>query len=234
MASIQLEGQQAKVGNEIAVADQNTTSPTPNTTLYFQAVGLVRGQYFPSTETFNKGVLLLDDGVMAPTNLLSKAAYLLQGNSELLGESQIWIVYPRTRIQNPPYLNFAARALRLPEADEDLEAIDRNIDYFTIRGIVTYIDRAADKFVVRIYRNAPKGEPPAFLELEKDEPQQILTIKGVLPESAYGQFWELHVHRIADQLFLKQATFIAQVFKPKKSKKPTTKQRHKKGKGKVN
>jgi hypothetical protein len=54
-------------------ASSSVTLPEPE--LFFQAVGLVRGQYLPSAGTPGQGILLLNDGLMTPTNLLASAAY---------------------------------------------------------------------------------------------------------------------------------------------------------------
>lgn len=203
----------------------NCTAPIqPDTGLYYQAVGFVRGQYLPSQDSFSQGILVTEDGLMAPANLLGAASFLLGKHEELLQGSHIWIVYPRTRLQ-PPYLHFAVRAIRQPPTREELEAAYKSIDYFTVRGLVTYIDNEAGKFVVRVYRNV---KPSNILERPKNDQPFLLTLVGIMPKEAYGQFWELRVHREADQLVLKEATFVAQVFKPKKE--TSKKRQSKKGK----
>lgn len=189
----------------------NTTPIQIDPRLYYQAVGLVRGQYLPGKDSFSQGIFVTEDGFMAPANLLGAATSLLEKHEELLQGSHIWIVYPRTKLQ-PPHLHFALRAIRQPPLGKDLEIVHNNIDLFTVRGIVTYIDSKADKFVVRVYRNVKPSDVP---EQAKDDQLFLLTLVGTMPKEAYGQFWELQVHRQADRLILKEAKFIAQVFKPK-------------------
>ncbi|HEY9849153.1 MAG TPA: hypothetical protein V6D28_06825 [Leptolyngbyaceae cyanobacterium] len=88
----------AKPSGEPSMA--NCTTPIqPDTELYYQAVGLVRGQYLPSQGSFSQGILLTEDGLMAPANLLGTATSLLEKHEELLQEPHIWIVYPRTKRQ---------------------------------------------------------------------------------------------------------------------------------------
>ena len=276
--------------------------------LYYQAVGFVRGQYLPSKDSFSQGILITEDGLMAPTNLLGAASFSLSKHKELLQESQIWIVYPRTKLQ-PPHLHFAVRAIRIPLPDEDLEAVYKTINCFKIRGLVTYINSEAGKFVVRVYRNVKPSEalenskddkpsealenskddkpsealsslddkssealenskddkpsealsslddkPSEALENSKDDKRSktlenskndkrsktlenskndkpiLLTLVGVMPKDAYGQFWELRVHREADQLVLTEGKFLAQVFKPKKKASKKRKGKKKKTK----
>ncbi|MFB2920638.1 hypothetical protein [Aerosakkonema funiforme] len=203
----------------------NCTTPIqPDTELYYQAVGLVRGQYLPSQGSFSQGILLTEDGLMAPANLLGAATSLLERHEELLQQPHIWIVYPRTKLQ-PPHLQFALRAIRQPPAPEELEVVHQNIDYFTVRGLVTYIDDKAGNFVVRVYRNVKSSDITEHTK-DKDDQLFLLTLVGIMPKDAYGQFWELRVHRQADRLILKDAKFIAQVFQPKK--KPSKKRQTKK------
>lgn len=225
--------------NEISQQDQNeSTHDTSNSTapsepqLFFQAVGLVRGQYLPSTEKLGSGILLLDDGVIAPTNLLASAVYTVKKHPNLLESPQVWIVYPRVQVKNPPFLNFAIRGARLPLEGEDAEVINQSVDDFSIRGIVTYTNRKAGNFVVKVYRNFM---PWKEQEGTKYKPH-IFTITGVLPSESLpcGQFWDLKVKRVADQLVLEDATFITQVFEPKKPKKGRSKRQGQKRKAKRN
>ena len=212
---------------------RNNTIPIvlPEVPLFFQAVGLVRGQYLPSAETKEKGILLLDDGVMAPTNLLASAAYTLDKNSQLLDSPQVWIVYPRVKLQ-PPFLHFAIRGVRNPLQGEDSDIINQSVDDFTIRGIVSQENSKAGKFVVKVYRNfMPWNEQEGI----KYKPY-IFPINGVLPSKSptYGQFWNLKVRRSFDQLVFVDGTFVAQVLAPKKPKKGHAKRQRQKGKEKHN
>lgn len=198
--------------------------------LHFKAVGWVRGLYLKSEDSFSQGTLLLDDGVIAPTNLLGSAAHLLNKHGELLTQPQIWTVYPRTKASYPPYLQFAIRGIRSPKNSEERQLVENSLDWFKISGIIAYQDTEAGKFAVRIYRNvASLGE----LAHSKDKPV-LLTLTGVLPVegSAVGQFWEMHLRRESDRLVLQDATFVARVFPPKASKKGK-KQRRSKTKSKA-
>jgi hypothetical protein len=199
-------------------ASSSVTLPEPE--LFFQAVGLVRGQYLPSAGTPGQGILLLNDGLMTPTNLLASAAYTVDKHSELLESPQVWIVYPRP-MQESPRLHFAIRGVRNPLHGEDAEVIEQSVDSFTIRGIVSYHNADSGEFAVRVYRNF---RPWYELDGTKYKPYSF-TIAGILPSSspAYGQFWNLKVKRVSDQLILEDAAFVAQVLSPKEPKKKRSK-----------
>ena len=204
--------------------DVSSSVTLPEPELFFQAVGLVRGQYLPSAGTPGQGILLLNDNLMTPTNLLASAAYTVDKHSELLESPQVWIVYPRP-MQESPRLHFAIRGVRNPLPGEDAEVIEQSVDGFTIRGIVCYHKVGSDEFAVRVYRNF---RPWHELDGTKYKPYSF-TIAGMLPtsSSAYGQFWNLKVKRVSDQLVLEEATFVAQVLPPKQPKKKRSKHRQK-------
>ncbi len=216
---------QAGIGNSQSVTNSSAIAP-PDAQLQYRAIGLVRGQYIPSTENFNQGILLLeDDNTVAPANIVSgSTAHFLKKHQNLLPKSHVWLVYPRTKLQ-PPYLRLIITALRSKGNPGER-------DYFSVRGAIVGQDLEAGKFVVRVDRNADASDEK---KKPKDKKHFLLTIQGKLPnEKAKGQFWDLNLGRDKDQLVLKEdsdATFVAQVFEPKpKNKKKRKKRRRSKAK----
>ena len=206
------------VENSVSVTNETGIAPA-DTQLQYRAVGLVRGQYIPSAENFNSGILLLDDNTIAPVNISSgSTAHFLKKHPDLLQNSHVWLVYPRTKLQ-PPYLRFIITALRSKGNPSEG-------DYFSVRGAIVGQDVEAGKFVVRVDRNADASDEK---KKPKDRKYFLLTIQGKLPiEKAKGQFWDLNLGREQDHLVLKDddaASFVAQVFEPKPKKKKKRKKR---------
>lgn len=209
---------QTGVENRESVTNSSGIAPADQQ-LQYRAIGLVRGQYIPSQENFNSGILLLDDGTVAPANIVSgSTAHFLKKHQDLLPGSHVWLVYPRTKLQ-PPHLRFIITALRSKGNPSEG-------DYFSVRGSIVGQDLEAGKFVVRVDRNADAADEK---KKPKDKKFFLLTIQGRLPsEKAKGQFWDLNLGREQDQLVLKDgdaATFVAQVFEPKPKKKKKRKKR---------
>jgi len=186
--------------------------------LQYRAIGLVRGQYFPSAEDMINGILVTDDGTIAPTSFLASSLHFLKTHLELLNTPQFFVVYPITRVE-PPYLHFTVKGIQ-KVSQEDPETLLNQKDCFNIRGMITYIGNKDKKFITRIYRNETISEAEP-----KSQKFSLLTIKGTLASEAHGQFADLEVRREGDQLILEKASFVAQLLQPKQQKQKKKKSR---------
>lgn len=82
--------------DEAAIARVQPIAP-PSEPMQYRAIGLVKGQYTPSEEQFNRGSLLTEDGVTIEAFLLGRVTSLVKKHIDL-ETPHLWVVYPRTRI----------------------------------------------------------------------------------------------------------------------------------------
>jgi len=70
--------------------ENSVNEPTPFSPAWYplqsRAIGIVQGQYFPSASDLIEGVLVLDDGTIAPTNFLASSIRYLKKKSVPLGK----------------------------------------------------------------------------------------------------------------------------------------------------
>ncbi len=240
MAIVQYEGQEFHIEDEIAAKEDSEIqekhaglSPAWYP-LQFRAIGIIKGQYFPSAEDMIRGIILTDDGAIAPAHFLASSIRFLKRRLELLDSPQYWIVFPATK-QEPPYLRYAIKGMKTPEEVEaEGEELNAQKDRFSIRGVITFSDRQAERFVVRIYRNYSiekhiSTNPSLAISAKEEASFFLLTLQGKLPDDAFGQFADLDVVREGDQLILKDYRFVQQLLQPKKekTKKPRSRRKHK-------
>jgi len=205
--------------------------PPPSEPMQYRAIGLVRGKYLPSAEQFTRGALVASDDCAIDAVLLGRIMSLVKNHLDLETE-HLWVVYPRTRL-NDDALHMQIVGVWEPEkldktlsstdeeetepteasSPKDLEPESLTVEdgYFSIRGEVVYQSLDEEKIVVKIRQAARKGEEkPRFFKL---------TLNGVLERKAVGYFWEFHIQRQANNLLIKEAKEIA-VLSPKKPRKP--------------
>ena len=217
-----VENWQIQVEEESS-ANNSTPIPPPYSPLQYRAIGVVKGQYFPTQSDLIRGILVLEDGAIAPVHFLASSISFLKKHMELLNAPQFWIVYPKTQLE-APHLHFAVKGVKSVSEKENSEALSVQKDHFSVRGLVTYIDSKASTFVVRIYHNDSVGSSTTH--------QQnffLLTIQGTVNSEAFGQFADLDVCREGDKLILKNASFVGQLLQPKKQKRKK-KRSHRQGK----
>lgn len=202
-------------------AEENSVNePTPFSPAWYplqsRAIGLVQGQYFPSASNLIEGVLVLDDGTIAPTKFMGSSVRFLKKKLDLLESPQFWLVYP-SYSSEPPHLHLTVRGAKLPEREVNFEVIRSQKDYFSVRGLITYIDHQAGQFVIRIFRSDRRTQ-----DVEPEEALKqtyfLMKIKGVLPKEAFGEFGDLNVKREGDNLVLKDFQFVQRLLQPKKQK----------------
>jgi hypothetical protein len=199
----------------------NTPIPPASEPLQYRAIGLILGKYIPSSEEFNQGVLLADDGTEIDAVILGRIMSLIKNHLDL-EKSHLWVVYPRIRKEDnklhaqimgmwDPQL--VVKPLNLPDpeppsvADPDaptlptIETLGIPDSYFSIRGEVIYQSRETKEIFVKI-RQAPK---------KKTDEERYFKIRlvGDLPQKLVGNFWDFDAIRVENHLEIRSGQFVA-------------------------
>jgi len=215
--------------------ENSVNEPTPFSPAWYplqsRAIGIVQGQYFPSASNLVQGILVLDDGTLAPTKFMGSSLRFLKKKLDLLESPQFWVVYP-SYSPEPPHLHLTVRGVKLPEREVNFEIIRSQKDYFSVRGLITYIDLQANQSVVRIFRSDCRIQDVAPEEALK-QTYFLLRLDSVLPQEASGHFADLKVKREGQKLVLEDFQFVQRLLKLKK-KKSTKKRSRSKGKSTKN
>ena len=197
----------------------NTPIPPASEPLQYRAIGLILGKYVPSSEEFNQGMVLADDGAEIDAVILGRIMSLIKNHLDL-EQSHLWVVYPRIRkednklhaqimgVWDPQLvikpLNSPTDAQPSEPALETIPTIE-NLEipnsYFSIRGEVIYQSRETREIFVKI-RQAPK---------KKTEEERYFKIRlvGDLPQKLVGNFWDFDVVRTDNNLEIRSANFVA-------------------------
>jgi hypothetical protein len=186
----------------------NMPIPMASEPLQYRAIGLAKGVYLASAEEFTKGSLVTDDGTLIDAVLLGRIMSLAKKHLDL-GESHLWVVYPRVRkddgklhvqimgIWEPKLLEPVTDAAGA-SAPEPMEIPD---NYFSVRGEVVFQSREKKEIFVKIRQAARKKET---------EPRQFkLRLIGDFPDKMVGNFWEFDVLRQGDDLVIRTGQMIA-------------------------
>jgi hypothetical protein len=187
--------------NSISVLSCRITPPRD--LFQYRAIGLLKGKYIPSEETFTKGKLLVSNGMFIDAILLGRTLRTVR-NLDLKKE-QIWVVFPRTR-KGLPHLHVQIKGVKAPRwknhspndypSSEVVNVNMGRVDYFSIRGKV--VDRNLQKGYVMVQiLMAPQ-------DLKKEAKAFKLRLEGSLPPSAEGTFWNFDVEREADRLVIRE------------------------------
>ena len=177
----------------------------PDWATQYRAIGLVCGQYLPSLEAFEKGVLLTDDGKQFPAVLFYRLARRLDQHPEQLDAQLFWSVWPQT-IPDEPRLFLELNALRSSRDEQQQTRLTGSVNYFSIRGVVVSQDASTGKLAIRIERN----KTPRPGRERKDLQPFDLEIEGFLPSDAVGQFWDLDCCRNGDRLVMEDAHLVTE------------------------
>ncbi|AFZ11576.1 hypothetical protein Cri9333_0633 [Crinalium epipsammum PCC 9333] len=154
----------------------DTDSPTT-----FQAIGIIRGQYFPSQDNPREGIVVTESGTTLSAHLRQSAQKQCAGHPEKITESQVWSCYPR-QIEEAPWLKLTLKNIRSPQT------IREHINFFLIRGVIVNQDLTANTFEIEIRRNLQPSKNGK--QWNKFKPF-TLNIVGSLPSDSINQFWEL-------------------------------------------
>lgn len=192
--------------------------PPPSHPRQYRAIGLVRAKYQQSAEQMTQGSLLTTDGAEIEAVLLGRIISLIKNHLDLEQE-HLWVVYPRTKMQEDR-LHAQIVGVWEPETlsqDESIEAAsgeEADHGYFSIRGEVIFYSLEEKIIIVKIKQFPRKeGEKPKFFKLK---------LKGVLSEKPLKRFWDLKVRLQGEDLVIQEGTDLgfAQKRKPKFKKDP--------------
>ncbi len=201
----------------------NTPIPPASEPLQYRAIGLILGKYIPSSEEFNQGMLLADDGTEIDAVILGRIMSLIKNHLDL-EKSHLWVVYPRIRKEDnklhaqimgvwDPKLTI--EPLDTAETDPSIapdpsapaiptiETLEIPDSYFSIRGEVIYQSRETKEIFVKI-RQAPK---------KKTEEERYFKIRlvGDLPQKLVGNFWDFDAIRVENHLEIRSGQFVATI-----------------------
>jgi len=187
--------------------------PSPETPLQYRAIGLLLGKYVPNEGELTLGTLHTADGTQIEAVILGKLLGLVKSRIDLAKE-HLWVVYPKTRDEEPK-LHIQLAGIWEPETlhpDSPAPVLEQKPDYFSIQGEVVYQHKEEGWVVVRIRRKPrSEGEKPDYFKLK---------LQGFLPERPVKNFWHLHVQREGNDLIIEDGERIAYLGekKPKKAK----------------
>ncbi|MFN5516087.1 MAG: hypothetical protein ACK5CA_15450 [Cyanobacteriota bacterium] len=204
---------------ESVLPERQHPIPPPSHPRQFRAIGLVAGQYYPSSESLHRGVLVTAEGAMIEAALLGRMAALLKKHLDL-GQSHLWVVYPRLR-DSDEHLHFQLAGVWAPEtlgagySDHPLAPprlgpkIYQN--QFSIRGELVFAAPERRMIVVKIRQSPRPGQKrPRFFKVK---------LQGELPNPTLGHFWDLQAVLKGSQLVLESAADLGPQ-KRKASKRP--------------
>jgi len=191
--------------SESVLPERQHPIPPPSHPRQFRAIGLVAGQYYPSSESLHRGVLVTAEGAMIEAALLGRMAALLKKHLDL-GQSHLWVVYPRLR-DSDEHLHFQLAGVWAPDSlgpgysDHPLAPpvfgpkVCQN--QFSIRGELVFIAPERRLMVVKIRQSPRPGQKrPRFFKVK---------LQGELPNPTLGHFWDLQAVLKGSQLVLESA-----------------------------
>jgi hypothetical protein len=209
----------------------NTPIPPASEPLQYRAIGLILGKYVPSSEEFNQGIVIADDGTEIDAVILGRIMSLIKNHLDL-EKSHLWVVYPRIRKEDnklhaqimgmwdpqlaikplDPQLAIEPLDPAIADAEDasepvagtpmpTIETLGIPDSYFSIRGEVIYQSRETKEIFVKI-RQAPK---------KKTEEERYFKIRliGDLPQKLVGNFWDFDVIRVENDLEIRSGQFVA-------------------------
>jgi hypothetical protein len=185
----------------------NMPIPMASEPLQYRAIGLAKGAYLASAEEFTKGSLVTDDGTLIDAVLLGRIMSLAKKHLDL-GESHLWVVYPRVR-KDDGKLHVQIMGIWEPKLLEAVDGVPPAViepmeipdNYFSVRGEVVFQSREKKEVFVKIRQAARKKEI---------EPRQFkLRLIGDFPDKMVGNFWEFDVLRQGDDLVIRTGRQVA-------------------------
>ena len=133
--------------------------------LQYRAIGIVKGIYKPNNiDQLNRGTITDKEGKIIETVILGKAISLIKKYINL-EKDYFWIVYPRNKsttnlhlqvagIWDPYQLN-QVDINSEKDANELLDELDLNNNYFSIRGELVYVNTQKKEIVIKICSSPP-------------------------------------------------------------------------------
>ncbi len=161
------------------IPERKQPIPPPSHPRQYRAIGLIQAKYQQSAEQMTQGTLLTTDGAEIEAVLLGRIISLIKNHLDLEQE-HLWVVYPRTKMQEDR-LHAQIVGVWEPETlsqDSDAEEIvgeKTDHGYFSIRGEVIFYSTEEKIIIVKIKQFPRKeGEKPKFFKLK---------LQGVLGEN---------------------------------------------------
>ena len=191
--------------------------PPPSHPKQYRAIGLIRAKYQQSADQMTQGTLMTTDGAEIEAVLLGRIISLIKNHLDLQ-QDHLWVVYPRTKMQEDR-LHAQIVGVWEPEtlnqdSDEpEVSGEEAEHGYFSIRGEVIFYSTEEEIIIVKVKQFPRKeGDKPKFFKLK---------LKGILSEKPLRRFWDLKVRLSGEDLIIESGTDLgfAQKRKPKFVKK---------------
>ena len=181
-----------------------------NKAITYQAIGWVTGNYQPSADNPDCGVLVTKDGIAVPAQLKGRLHHQLNKKfpnystkPDLLPENALWTVYPSTEPLNFLLVNIntlESTGSSDPKLKKDNQ---RKVNGFRLVGQIESVANGKITIVIRRNEQRRKGKKDGL----KYQPF-ALEIVGSLPAESVGQIWELEVQRQKATLVLGKGCFV--------------------------
>lgn len=181
-----------------------------NKAITYQAIGWVTGNYQPSADNPDCGVLLTQDGVAVPAQLKGRLHHQLNKKFpnystklDLLPEDALWTVYPSTKPLKFELVNIntlESTGSSEPKLKKDNQ---RKVNGFRLVGQIESVANGKITIVIRRNEQRHKSKKNGL----KSQPF-ALEIVGSLPYESVGQIWELEVQRQKEKLVLSKGCFV--------------------------
>jgi hypothetical protein len=192
------------------------TLPIPPATepMQYRAIGLVQGRYVPQEDQFSKGNLITPDGTTIDAVLLGKVISIVKKRLDL-DKDYYWVVYPRTRDKTAD-LHIQITGVWAPvEMGKPDQPAEPSVDdgYFSVRGEVIAQSLEQNQVFIKVRRSDTHGSKASTKK--KDAGKAItkfkISLSGILPANAVGQFWDINAQRQGNTLNILDAKFIANI-----------------------
>ncbi len=193
-----------------------------NKAITYQAIGWVTGNYQPSADNPDCGVLVSQDGVAVPAQLKGRLHHQLEKKfpnystkPDLLPEDALWTVYPSTEPLEFELVNINTLESIRSNSSKPKRGTQRKVNGFRLAGQIESVANGSITIVIRRNDQRRKGKKNNF----KHQPF-VLQIVGSLPTEAVGQIWELEVKRQKMKLVLCKGCFVHRSLGKPKLKEP--------------
>jgi hypothetical protein len=175
-----------------------------NKAIIYQAIGWVTGNYQPSEDNPDCGVLVTQDGVAVPAQLKGRLHHQLNKKFpdystklDLLPEDALWTVYPSTKPLSFLLVNINKLESIGSSSPKRKRENQRKVDRFRLVGQIEAVADGRITIVIRRNAQRRKSKKKAL----KYQPF-VLQVVGSLPAEAVGQIWELEIKRQKAKLVL--------------------------------
>ena len=181
-----------------------------NKAIIYQAIGWVTGNYQPSADNPDCGMLVTKDGIAVPAQLKGRLHHQLNKKfpnystkPDLLPKDVLWTVYPSTEPLKFELVNINTLESIGSDSTKPKKENHRKVDGFRLVGQIESVANGRITIVIRRNQQRRKGKEEAL----KYQPF-VLQIVGSLPAEAVGQIWELEVLRRKAKLVLAKGCFV--------------------------